>query len=64
MKVYGGMEVLIQAFFTSALDGGQWSVSRPGSFKPRERAPGTHRAEGWVSLRASPDVVEKINFFD
>jgi hypothetical protein len=27
---------------TSALDGGEWSASRPGRFTPRERAPGTH----------------------
>jgi hypothetical protein len=26
----------------SALDGGEWSASRPGRFTPRERAPGTH----------------------
>jgi hypothetical protein len=26
---------------TSALDGGEWSASRPGRFIPRERAPGT-----------------------
>jgi hypothetical protein len=25
---------------TSALDGGEWSASRPGRFTPRERAPG------------------------
>jgi len=27
---------------TSALDGNEWSDSRPGRFTPRERAPGTH----------------------
>jgi hypothetical protein len=27
---------------TSALDGGEWSVSRPGRFIPRERASGVH----------------------
>jgi hypothetical protein len=26
---------------TSALDGGEWSVSRPDHFTPRERAPST-----------------------
>jgi hypothetical protein len=31
---------------TSALDGGEWSVSRPGRFTPTERAPGTHRIGG------------------
>jgi hypothetical protein len=28
---------------TSALDGGEWSASRPGRFTPRERAPGILR---------------------
>jgi len=27
---------------TSALNGGQWSASRPGRFTPREITPGTH----------------------
>jgi hypothetical protein len=27
---------------TSALDGGEWSASRPGRFIPRKKAPGTH----------------------
>jgi hypothetical protein len=35
---------------TSALDGGEWSASRPGRFTPRERAPGTH----WVGVRYAP----------
>jgi len=33
---------------TSALDGGEWSASRPVRFTPRERAPGTHWIGGWV----------------
>jgi hypothetical protein len=33
---------------TSALDGGEWSASRPGRFTPRERAPGIHWTGGWV----------------
>jgi hypothetical protein len=37
---------------TSALDGGEWSASCPGSFTPRERAPGTHWIGGWVGPRA------------
>jgi hypothetical protein len=36
---------------TSALDGGEWSASRPGHFTPRERVPGTHWIGGWVSPR-------------
>jgi len=32
MKMYGGVEVLLDVFLTSALDGGEWSASRPGLF--------------------------------
>jgi hypothetical protein len=28
-------------YLASALDGGEWSTSRPGRFTPRERTPGT-----------------------
>jgi len=34
-------------YLTSALDGGEWSASRPGCFTPRERAPGTPWIGGW-----------------
>jgi hypothetical protein len=30
MKTYGGVEVYIHIFLTSALAGGEWSASRPG----------------------------------
>jgi len=36
MKAYWGVEIQPHAFFTSALDGSQWSASRPGRFIPRE----------------------------
>jgi hypothetical protein len=32
---------------TSALDGGEWSASRPDRFTPRKRAPGTHWIGGF-----------------
>jgi hypothetical protein len=44
---------------TSALDGGEWSDSRPGRFTPMERAPRTHWIEGWMGPRASIDAVVK-----
>jgi hypothetical protein len=44
---------------TSALDGGEWSASRPGRFTPRERVPGTHWIGGWVGPRAVQDAVVK-----
>jgi len=44
---------------TSALDGGEWSASRPGRFTPREKAPGTRWIGGWVGPRAILDTVVK-----
>jgi hypothetical protein len=44
---------------TSALDGGEWSASRPGRFTPRERAPRAHWIGGWVGPRAVLDAVVK-----
>jgi hypothetical protein len=45
---YGGVDVWIHIFFTSALAGGQWSASWPGHFTPGERALGTHCIGGWM----------------
>jgi hypothetical protein len=59
---YWGVEVYIHAFLTSALDGGEWSASRPGSFTPRERAPGTHWIGGWVGPEVGLDTVVKRKF--
>jgi hypothetical protein len=42
-----------------ALDGGDWSASRPSRFTSRERAPGTHWIGGWVVPRAVLDAVVK-----
>jgi hypothetical protein len=46
-------------FLNLALDGGDWSASRPGRFNPEERAPGTHWIGGWVDYKASLDAMEK-----
>jgi hypothetical protein len=43
----------------SALDGGEWSASRPGRFTPKERHIGTHWIGGWVGSRAVLDAVVK-----
>jgi hypothetical protein len=40
------------SFLTSALEGGEWSASRPG----RALAPGTHCTGGWVGPRAGLDA--------
>jgi hypothetical protein len=62
MKSYGGVDVYIHVFLTSALVGGEWSASHPGHFIPGERAPGTHWKGGWVDSRAGLDDVEKRKF--
>jgi hypothetical protein len=62
MKAYGGVDVQIHIFLTSALAGGEWSASRPDHFNPGERAPGTHWIGGWVDPRAGLDDVEKRKF--
>jgi hypothetical protein len=62
MKAYGGVDVYIQVFLTSALVGGEWSASRFGRITPRERAPGTHRIGGWVDPRTGLEAVEKRKF--
>jgi hypothetical protein len=47
------------SFLTSALDGGEWSASRPCCFTPGEKAPGTDWIGGWVDTRAGLNAVEK-----
>jgi hypothetical protein len=44
---------------TSALDGGEWSASRPGHFTLRESASCTHWIGGWVGPRPVLDAVVK-----
>jgi hypothetical protein len=59
MKAYwrsGGIAPLI---FTSALDEGEWSASRPGHLTPKKRAFCTHWIGGWVGPRAVLDAVVK-----
>jgi hypothetical protein len=46
-------------FLTSALDGGEWSASRPCRFNSGEEALVNHWIGGWVGPRAGLDAVEK-----
>jgi hypothetical protein len=59
MKAYGGVDVYIHIFLTSALGAGEWSASRPGRFTPGEIALGTLWIGGLVDQRGSLDDVEK-----
>jgi hypothetical protein len=59
MKAYWGSGGVVPLSLTSALQGGEWSASRPGRFTPRERDPGTHWIGGWVGPTAVLDAVVK-----
>jgi hypothetical protein len=50
--MYEGLEVWLHALLTSAVDGGEWSVSRPDRFNP-ESISDTHWMGGWVASRRS-----------
>jgi hypothetical protein len=54
MKMSGGVELYLHAFFFSALDGDEWSISRHGRFIHTKRAPGIHFLGDWLGLK---DVV-------
>jgi hypothetical protein len=58
MKTYG-VEEKLHAFLTSALDGGEWSSSRPGRCKPGATHPGTHWIEDWVGPGAGLGAAAK-----
>jgi hypothetical protein len=58
MPRIGEIEEQLHAFLTSALDGCEWSASRPGRFSPKEWAPGTHWRGEWVSPRVGLDAVK------
>jgi hypothetical protein len=62
MKAYGGVDIWIHIFFTSALAGCEWSASRTRLFTPGDKAPGTRWIGGWVDPRAGLDDVEKRQF--
>jgi hypothetical protein len=49
---------------TSALDGGEWSDSRPSRFTPGERTPYAHWRGGWVGPGAGLDAVEHRKSLD
>jgi hypothetical protein len=53
-----GVEVYLHPFLT-ALDGGEWSDSRPGRFNPRERARDINWIGDCVEPRAGLDAVVK-----
>jgi hypothetical protein len=59
MKTYWEWRYSSTHSLTSALDGSEWSASRPARFTPRERAPSTHWIGSWVSPTIVLDRVVK-----
>jgi hypothetical protein len=59
MKTYGGVDVYIQVFLTSALVGDEWSTALPGRFTPGERVLSIHWIRGWVGPRTGLDDMER-----
>jgi hypothetical protein len=62
MKAYGGVDVQIHIFLTSAIVRGGWSTLRPSHFNLGVRALGTHWLGYWMDRRAGLDNVEKRKF--
>jgi hypothetical protein len=63
MKAYGGVDVYINIFLTSALVEDERSASRPGPLYPWERSPGTHWIGGWLGSKTGLDDIETRKFF-
>jgi hypothetical protein len=59
MKRYGGVDVYIHLFLTSALVAGEWSASRPSRFTQRESVSGTHWIGDWVGPRTGLEDMER-----
>jgi hypothetical protein len=62
MKSYGGVDVLIRVFLTSAHVSGEWWASRSDRFSFGERAPDTHWLRGCVGPRSGLDDMENWKF--
>jgi hypothetical protein len=62
MKAYGGVDIYIQVLLTSALVGGEKSVSRLGRFTTGKKVPGIHWIGGLVNSKADLGDVEKRKF--
>jgi hypothetical protein len=42
VKTYGGVEVYIHSYIITAIEGGEWSASRPGRFEATQHPPVTN----------------------
>jgi hypothetical protein len=62
MKAYWGSEGITPRILTSALDGGEWSASRPGRFTSGEATTDAHWMGGCLDNRAGLDAVVRKKF--
>jgi hypothetical protein len=61
--MYGGVEVYLNEFVTSTVDGEEWSASRPGHFIYGESVPGIHSIGRWAGTWARLDAAEKRKIY-
>jgi hypothetical protein len=59
MKTHEVVEVQVHTFLTLALDGDEWSPSRPSLYTPGEEALSTYWVGGCEDRRAVLDTVTK-----
>jgi len=59
MSAYGGVEVYLHSFITSALDHRWLPVSRPECFTPADSTQDTHYMGGRIGPTADLDCLEK-----
>jgi hypothetical protein len=59
MEIYEGVEVYLHVFFTSALDLGEWLLSRLGRFTAGKRAHGMYLIGELVGPSAGLEAVTK-----
>jgi hypothetical protein len=64
MVALGGEEYSFYSFLTSALDGGEWSTSRPGRALPRGKDPPVPIAQeaGWATEPVWTQRLEEKSF--
>jgi hypothetical protein len=55
----GGVEVCLHSFSTSALEGGEWTASRPCRFTRVKGTPGVHCVGGWLGTRTGLHVLKR-----
>jgi hypothetical protein len=56
-----GIRGVAPPFLTSALDGGEWSASRPGRFTSQKESPGNLWIGGWLGPRVGLVFMMKRN---